>query len=49
MTPTQVNQALLVIIPLLCLGSTFAGLFIWALCKTGATQDVPDGNEDYLG
>jgi Co/Zn/Cd efflux system component len=47
MTPAQVNTALIIIVPALCLISLCASVFIWALYRLAAPESV-EVNEDTL-
>jgi Co/Zn/Cd efflux system component len=47
MTPAQVNTALIIIVPALCLISLCASVFIWALYRLAAPEEV-EVNEDTL-
>jgi hypothetical protein len=47
MTPAQVNTAMMIIVPALCLISLCATVFVWALCRLAAPESV-EVNEDTL-
>jgi hypothetical protein len=43
MTPTQVNTAMMIIVPALCLISLCATVFVWALCRLAPPERAPGG------
>ena len=47
MTPAQVNTALIIIVPALCLISLCATVFVWALCRLAGPEEV-EVNDDTL-